>query len=117
MLKSDYCSEVCSLFKETCSLLQENPDFLSNFKSEFDKVFEGKNQELKTLQEERRQKRKMFKEGKFSQKDWTSFCKEYNQFSLGITVEKNDFLRAYAHGIALGNIAIENILMGLLDYK
>ena len=115
MIRTEYCSDVCEALKDAYNLLKENPDFVKNFPEEYVNHFKEQDDELAKWQEERRTKRNLFKAGELSEKEWTSFCKKYNDVKWSLRMEKDEYHRQYACRLSKGKYPLTNILRDYLE--
>lgn len=90
-------------------------DFVKNFPEEYANHFKEQDDELAKWQEERRTKRKLFKAGELSEKEWTSFCKKYNDVKWSLRMEKDEYHRQYACRLSKGKYPLTNILRDYLE--
>lgn len=110
MLKQSYIPDIIKYFDEAENFLKAHQNFIAEIKDEYEKRFAEEDEKLEKLREERIEKRNRLKSNELSQKEWSLFCKEYNNAKSDIEYKKSTFVFDYVEGKTSENSNITNII-------
>ncbi|MCQ2592485.1 MAG: hypothetical protein MJ188_06830 [Treponema sp.] len=113
-LRARVSGKICDAFGEVYKIVKENPQFIGGFDDEYSKAFLEKEAEISQLRAEKSEKKKQFKAGNITEKEWMAFCKAYKQRLWDDDCERRDFVEKYVESFVESENDI--VVVVLKDY-
>lgn len=111
-IRQNYCLDYAISFEKILDFLNNNPDFIKNAKNDLSNQLKSVEEELNLVRKERLENKKLFKEGKISEKGYAVFCKKVKDKKLQIYSFKWDFFRNLEKKTNMDLRAIEHLILG-----